>query len=207
MQKIIVLCFKLFRRVSHVLIKPFDHLFTCIVLFSSGVKFSSFTSCGIPSIDVALGGKCTMGPKLKMNNRLYANPIGRFQKCLIVVAKNGNLTIGENVGLSFATIVCHKRIDIGNHVVIGGNVMIYDTNFHSLNPLHRLNKKIDQENTSSKSVHIGKNVFIGAYSTILKGVTIGENSIVGACSVVTKPIPPNEVWAGNPAIFIKRNDC
>ena len=51
---------------------------------------------------------------------------------------------------------------------------------------------------------IEDNVFIGAHSTILKGVTIGQNSIIGACSVVTKNIPPNEIWAGNPAKFIKK---
>ena len=41
-------------------------------------------------------------------------------------------------------------------------------------------------------------------SIILKGVTIGENSVVGAGSVVTKDIPSGEVWAGNPAKFIRK---
>lgn len=51
---------------------------------------------------------------------------------------------------------------------------------------------------------IEDNVFIGARCIILKGVTIGENSIVGAGSVVTKSIPANEIWAGNPAKFIRK---
>ena len=37
----------------------------------------------------------------------------------------------------------------------------------------------------------------------LKGVAIGENSIIGAGSVVTRSIPKNQIWAGNPAKFIR----
>jgi acetyltransferase-like isoleucine patch superfamily enzyme len=37
----------------------------------------------------------------------------------------------------------------------------------------------------------------------LGGITIGQNSLIGAGSVVTKNIPSNQIWAGNPAKFIK----
>ncbi len=53
-------------------------------------------------------------------------------------------------------------------------------------------------------IKIGEYAFIGARTIICSNVEIGENSIVGAGSVVTKNIPPNEIWAGNPAKFIKR---
>ena len=60
-----------------------------------------------------------------------------------------------------------------------------------------------QNSVKSAPILLHKNVFIGAYSIILKGVTIGENSVVAAGSVVVKSIPPNQLWGGNPARFIK----
>jgi carbonic anhydrase/acetyltransferase-like protein (isoleucine patch superfamily) len=36
------------------------------------------------------------------------------------------------------------------------------------------------------------------------GVNVGHGAIIGMGSVVTKDIPPYEIWAGNPAKFIKR---
>lgn len=52
-------------------------------------------------------------------------------------------------------------------------------------------------------IHIMKRAYLGCNTIIVKPVTIGENSIIGAGSVVTKDVPANEVWAGNPARYIK----
>lgn len=52
-------------------------------------------------------------------------------------------------------------------------------------------------------VTIGQNVFIGANAIICNSVTIGDGAIIGAGAVVTKDVPANQVWAGNPAKFIK----
>ena len=51
-------------------------------------------------------------------------------------------------------------------------------------------------------VTIKDHSFIGAGSTILCNVTIGPNAIVGAGSVVSRDVPPNTVYAGNPARFV-----
>jgi len=56
---------------------------------------------------------------------------------------------------------------------------------------------------TSKSIHIGEKVWIGANATILAGVNIGDNSIIGAGSVVTKDIPANVIAAGNPCRVLR----
>ncbi len=53
-------------------------------------------------------------------------------------------------------------------------------------------------------VNIGDNVFIGMNTLIVNSVNIGDNVVIGAGSIVTCDIPSNEVWAGNPAKFIKK---
>jgi len=161
-------------------------------------------SNGIPLLYMHITAQFKIGDQFKMNNTVKNNPIGRSEKCMFVVRENAKLTIGNNVGMSGTTIVCQKEILIKDYVKIGGNVCIYDTDFHSLNTEYRKDGKLDKENIITKTVLIEENAFIGAHSTILKGVTIGRNSIVGACSVVTKDIPENQIWAGNPAQMIRK---
>ena len=59
---------------------------------------------------------------------------------------------------------------------------------------------------SRGKVIIKENAYLGMNTLVVKPVTIGKNAIVGAGSIVTKDIPDNEVWAGNPARFIKKRE-
>lgn len=53
---------------------------------------------------------------------------------------------------------------------------------------------------------LGKNVTIYCNSVLMGDIFVGDNSVIGAGSIVTCDIPPNEVWAGNPARFIKKRE-
>lgn len=176
---------------------------TIVLLRTYGVSFQKgLKSNGIPRLFLGRGSKIVIGGNFKMNNGKYYNAIGRQQKCIFNI--KGKLLIGDNVGMSSTTIVCRNEIIIGSNVLIGGNTVVYDTDFHSLNPKDWADSSADKIKAKSLKVKIGNNVFIGGHSTILKDVEIGDNSIVGACSVVASSIPPNEIWAGNPAKFIKK---
>ncbi len=146
-------------------------------------------------------GICIFGENLVFNSSFRSNPVGLCKPCTIFVNKNAKLFIDNNSGFSGVSIYCNIEINVGKNLFCGGNVNIWDTDFHSLD--YVLRKEHDEETIISLPINIGDDVFIGANSIILKGVTIGDRSIVGAGSIVTKNIPPDEIWAGNPAKFIK----
>ena len=114
----------------------------------------------------------------------------------------GNVNIGNNVRIG--SYVC---IDRGNmhDTIIEDGVKIDNLVHIAHNVYVGENTMIVAGNVVCGSVTIGKNCFIGANSTIRQHLKIGDNVIIGMGSVVTKDIPDGEVWAGNPAKFLKYN--
>lgn len=121
----------------------------------------------------------------------------------ISVHRGGKLCIGHHTGMTNSTINCHESITIGNYVNIGAGCVITDSDFHSLDWHDRM-YGTDIQKKCNAPIVINDLAFIGMHSIILKGVTIGEKSIIGAGSVVSKDVPDGEIWAGNPARFIKK---
>ena len=148
------------------------------------------------------GGPLHMGKGVVINSCESSNPIGGDTKTIFSLAHGGSLQIGNNVGMSNTTIVCHHQVIIEDDVRIGGSTKIYDTDFHSLDVEERLGRK--PETVKTGPVRIKKGACIGAHCIILKGVTIGENSVIGAGSVVRKDVPDGEIWGGNPASFLRK---
>jgi len=176
---------------------------TLIVFYFNDVSFKSFKTKGAPYININRhGGKLIIGDNFKMNNSYHGNQIGFDNPCTFMVGENCTLRIGNNCGFSQSAIIAMNDVTIGDNVKIGGGSFIYATDFHSLDKEIR-KEKDDLKNCKTAPIYIGNDVFIGARCLILKGVSIGDGSIIGAGSVVTKSIPFNEVWAGNPAKFIR----
>lgn len=182
-------------------------------LFINFLIFKVFNNSNIPfeSLKLINGrirfrslGILNIKKNVKINSGFKYNPIGGQTFMSITVCEDAELVIGEGSGVSNSTIYCSRKIIIGKNVFIGGDCRIYDTDFHSINISSRL--ETPDKNVKQKEVVIKDGAFVGAGSIILKGSIIGENSVIGAGSVVSREIPKNEIWAGNPAKFIRKID-
>jgi acetyltransferase-like isoleucine patch superfamily enzyme len=97
---------------------------------------------------------------------------------------------------------CSGDISIGKGVNIHRNVSIF-THEHD----HSKDVPIAESGVITSSLEIGDDVFIGANVTILSQVDkIGTGAVIGAGSVLTKNVGEYEIWAGNPAKFIRHRE-
>ena len=105
---------------------------------------------------------------------------------------------GNHIYANFnLTLVDDTHIYVGDHTMIGPNVIIATGGHPILPPLR------EQGYQYNLPVHIGRNCWLGAGVIVLPGVTIGDNTVVGAGSVVTKDLPANVVAVGNPCRVLR----
>lgn len=167
---------------------------------------------GIPVIFNKKGAELTIGDNVVIKSSFLSNLVGLYQRTIIVTRKPGAyIHIGNNVGISGATIYARKGITIGDNTAIGGNVKILDNDFHPLDWETRnqyLNDPHggDADVIPAKEITIGKNCFIGCNAIILKGTVLGDGCVVGAGAVVSGEYPPRSIIAGNPAKVIRTLD-
>ena len=151
-------------------------------------------------LGLSAGGSLELGENILIINDTKYNRAGVCHPTQLVAAAGATLKIGSNVGISGASIYATKSISIGDHVLIGVNCHIYDSDFHPLDWMDR-RKSI---NVQRAAVTIEDDVWLCANVTVLKGVTIGARSVIAAGSVVTSDIPSDVVAAGIPAKVVKR---
>lgn len=151
------------------------------------------------SKDVKLGKNVQLSKFIN----LYGCEIGDNTKIGAFVEVQKNAAIGKNCKISSHTFIC-EGVTIEDNCFIGHGVTFINDNYpKAVNSEGNLESEEDWASRFIKT-NICNNVSIGSSATILGGVTIGEGSIVGAGSVVTKDIPPNQIWAGNPARFKRK---
>lgn len=125
----------------------------------------------------------------KLPARLIKTLNWLIHKCLLPFeAKVGKDILLEHYALG---IVIHPQVEIGDRCRI----------------YHHVSLAAESWIGSPHKIILGNDVVIGAHSIIVARpnttLRVGDGSILGAGSVLTKDIPPNEVWAGNPARKIR----
>ncbi|MEM0079281.1 MAG: DapH/DapD/GlmU-related protein [Nitrososphaerota archaeon] len=96
---------------------------------------------------------------------------------------DGEVKIGENVIIQSLVYLPHLTV-VGDNTFIGPNVVVTNDKY----PVGEI-----------EGVKIGREVIIGANSTIIAGVTIGDRVVIAAGSTVTKDVPSSKVVKGVPA--------
>lgn len=90
-----------------------------------------------------------------------------------------------------SVIIAHKHITFGEDVMIGRNVIIYDSDFHTIYNRYGI------ASNPPKKVEIEDHVWLTSNIIVQKGVTIGEGSLVTAYTTVNNDVPKNSIFGGN----------
>lgn len=126
--------------------------------------------------------------------------IQSFEAVRIECLPNTILEIGDKTYINHdSEIRCREHISIGDNVSIAYNVLIQDSDYHTMY------KEDGTPKPQTLPIVIEADVWIGANAIVLKGVTLGRGCVVAAGSVVTKSVPPYSLVGGNPARIIKQN--
>lgn len=144
-------------------------------------------------IPAVKNSKIDVTSKISSNTNIVNSSIKKY-----TYIGNDCTVIEANIG-SFCSIA--------NNTVIGG--ASHPINWVSTSPVFHNGKNILKKNFSKhnfnpyETTEIGNDVWVGNNCLIKGGVIIETGAILGMGSVLTKNIGPYEIWAGNPAEFIR----
>ncbi len=162
-----------------------------------------FRSSGSVHIKARASRSIIIGNHVTLLSHWRSNRVGLSGPVILHTWEGGKIEIGDHTGASSVVISSRSGVKIGKHCNIGGNVRIFDHDFHALNAEVRRGPR-GCDDCATRPISIGDDVFIGTNSIILKGVTIGDRAVIGAGSVVTKNIPADCIAAGNPAVVVRK---
>lgn len=119
--------------------------------------------------------------KVKYGKRLKIGKKVRFRKGFtLYIAPDAYLEIGDRCFFNnYCSIICRKKIIIGEHNLFGESVKMYDHN-HAFN-----NQEINRGTTYKEGeIIIGNNNWFATHVVILKNTKVGNNNVISAGSII-----------------------
>ena len=131
---------------------------------------------------VSFGGKASIGHGSKVSVR-------------------GNLCLGDGFNMTAeSTIVCAKEIRFGRDCLLSWDILVMDTDEHSL--YNNENERINPD----KAILVGDHVWVGCKCVLLKGTQVPNNTVVAAGTLLTSSITgEHQVIGGNPPAVLKND--
>lgn len=146
----------------------------------------------------------TLGKKVELRPHIILGKcvIGDESKIKPFVLIEDGAIIGKKCKIESHSFIC-DGVTIEDYCFIGHGVIFANDNYpHAVNNQCQLETENDWKPRFVKT-KICKFVTIGSGVKIIGGVVIGERAMIGMGSVVTKDVPPNQIWAGNPARYLR----
>lgn len=100
--------------------------------------------------------------------------------------------IGEN-----AWIDCLTTVRIGSNACVSQGAYLCTGNHDWTDPGFGL---------MVEPVQVGEAAWVGAKAILMPGCVLGEGAVAGAGSVVRGVVPDWEIYAGSPAVFVRRRE-
>lgn len=102
-------------------------------------------------------------------------------------SNDSTISLGHDVYINRnCTIVAREHIEIGDGVMLGPGVTIYDHDHEYKN------LRLIRDSFVTKAVFIGEGTWIGANATILKGVSIGKRCVIAAGTMISSGTFPDD---------------
>lgn len=173
-------------------------LYRFIRLLIGSLKFGLLKLCNLRTFHSSFINLISPGTEITIDRHASLN-IGNIFNirggCKLCVREDARVVIGKDFSMgNFCMIVSHEKIIIGNHVMFGPGVLVYDHDHDYKHP-----RGISAHKFQTSPIRIGNNVWIGANTIILRGTEIGDNCVVAAGTIVKGSYPANSL------IYQKRN--
>lgn len=155
------------------------------------IKYIFYSNINIDFFKLPINSKLDFSK----NTSVQIKKINIYPNVNIRVREKGKLYIGNGTFFNNGCILTSRNnIQIGENVLFGPNVMIFDHN-------HNYKSNNMAKEFIKGNIKIGNNTWIGANAIILKDSIIGDNCVIAAGVTVSNiSIPSNSIYFGNGVI-------